>query len=422
MRLKYKTPTGMHDILSNEWCYFEKIENLAKELAKFYNFERIETPILEEEELFTKGLGISTDIVQKEMFVLTTKGEDKLCLRPEGTAPVCRAYLQEGMRELSQPVKLWYFGPFFRYEKPQAGRYRQFWQLGFETIGSEDPVSDVEILQLSGKFLEELGIKNFFISINTLGDQNCRPYYKKALTQFFKGKVNQLCQNCRKRLKENVLRILDCKEEKCQRIIKEAPQVLDYLCEECKNHFTEVLEYLEELKFPYQINPYLVRGLDYYTKTVFEIFQTGEEEKQLALGGGGRYDQLIKILGGEETPAVGIAFGVERIVQILKEGKTKEVFKKPKIFFAQIGKLGKIKSLQLIEQFRKAKIECVLGLGKESLKSQLKMADKLKVKICLILGQKEALENNIILRNMETGKQEIVPLEKVVEAVKKELK
>jgi len=396
----------------------------VKEIASFYGFQKIETPILEETELFSRGIGLSTDVVQKEMFSFKTKGGDVLTLRPEGTAPVVRAYIENGMQNLPQPVKLWYWGPFFRYEKPQLGRYRQFWQFGLEVLGEESSIIDAQIIQIFYNILRELKFKNLIIEVNSIGDSACRPYYKKLLVSYFRGQIAGLCQDCRRRIKENPLRILDCKEEKCQRIVSQSPQTIDHLCEDCHQHFKEVLEFLDECELPYHLNPYLVRGLDYYTRTVFEIYDGDERGRALgALAGGGRYDALVKILGGAETPACGAAGGIERIVSLMKEKAIR--FKKEKvsqIFLAQLGNLAKKKSLKLIENFRREGILISESLGRDSLKTQLKIADKIGVKYTLILGQKEALEEMILIRDMTTGQQETVKLERIVREIKKKLK
>jgi len=413
---KFQNPKGMPDILPEDWEYFQKIFEVTKEIADFYQFQRIETPILEDEELFVRGIGIATDIVHKEMFSFRTKGGDKVALRPEGTAPVVRAYFQHGFQELPQPVKLWYFGPFFRYERPQAGRQRQFWQFGFEILGEGDPALDVQVIQIFLKIFEELKIENLILKINSIGDSFCRPYYKKALVSFFRSKISGMCQDCKRRFKENPLRILDCKEEKCRQIISRAPQILDYLCENCKDHFKKVLETLEYLKIPFQLDPFLVRGLDYYTRTVFEI-ETKEEIG--AIAGGGRYDLLGKLIGKKELPAVGGAGGIERIVEVMKREKILPQRKRvPKIFLAQIGDLAKKEALRLIEEFRKNKIQVLESVGKDSLKAQLRFAEKFKIRYVLILGQKEALEKKIILKDMETGKQTLIPLSRLIQKIK----
>jgi len=421
---KFQSPTGMHDILAEDQKYFQKIYDIVKEIASFYNFQKIETPILEETELFSRGIGLSTDVVQKEMFSFKTKGGDVLTLRPEGTAPVVRAYIENGMQNLPQPVKLWYWGPFFRYEKPQLGRYRQFWQFGLEVLGEESSIIDAQIIQIFYNILRELKFKNLIIEVNSIGDSACRPYYKKLLVSYLKGRIDGLCQNCKRRIKENPLRILDCKEEKCQRIVSQGPQMIDELCETCHQHFKEVLEFLDEIELPYHLNPYLVRGLDYYTRTVFEIYDGQERGRALgALAGGGRYDALIKILGGTDTPACGAAGGIERIISLMKEKAI--ILKKekvPQIFLSQLGNLAKRKSLKLMEDFRREGILISESLGRNSLKVQLQIADKIGAKYTLILGQKEALEGTIIIRDMVNGRQETVKFEKLVKEMKKRLK
>lgn len=306
---KFQSPTGMHDILPEEQKYYQRIYEVVSNIADFYGFRKIDTPIVEETELFSKGVGLATDIVKKQMYTLKTKGGDSLTLRPEGTAPVVRAYIENGMQSQPQPLKLWYFGPFFRYERPQSGRYRQFWQFGFEILGEKGPVIDAQIIQIFYNTLQELKLKNLIVAVNSIGDSQCRPYYKKLLASYFRSRESSLCSDCKRRLRENVLRILDCKEEKCQPVKAEAPQILDHLCEECRTHFKEVLEFLDEVEIPYRLDPYLVRGLDYYTKTVFEIFPaTSAEEESLtnSLAGGGRYDKLVKLLGGNDIPALSL--------------------------------------------------------------------------------------------------------------------
>jgi len=425
-RPKFQRPTGMHDILPEEQKYYKRIYDVVSNIADFYGFGKIDTPVVEEMELFSKSIGSATDIVKKEMYSLKTKGGDFLGLRPEWTAPVVRAYIENGMQNLPQPLKLWYFGPCYRYERPQSNRYRQFWQFGFEIFGEQNPVIDAQIIQIFCNILQELKLKNLIVEVNSIGDSDCRPYYKKLLANYFRSRESSMCNDCKRRLKENVLRVLDCKEEKCQPIKTEAPQILDHLCDECHSHFKEVLEFLDEIEIPYNLNSYLVRGLDYYTKTVFEIFakedSAGSDSTRLSLAGGGRYDKLVKLLGGKETPACGAAAGVERIVSLMKSQEIK-FFKEPEtqIFLAQLGNLAKRKSLKLLGGFRKAKIRVSESFGRDSLKAQLNRADKIKARYTLILGQKEALEDVIIVRDMNNGKQEIVKLNKVVAEMRKRL-
>ncbi len=426
-KLKFQKPSGMHDILQEDQPYFQKIYDVVSDVADFYGFEKIDAPILEDAEIFSRGVGLSTDIVKKEIYSFRTKGGDLLALRPEGTAPIVRAYIENGMQALPHPIKLWYWGPFFRYERPQSGRFRQFWQFGFEVLGEPSPIIDAQIIQIFYNIFKELKLKDLAVELNSIGDNQCRPYYKKLLTSYFKSREGSLCVDCRRRLRENVLRILDCKEEKCQPIKSDAPQILDHLCDECKGHFKEVLEFLEELGIPYRLNPYLVRGLDYYTKTVFEITpqETTLSQQNLhgTLAGGGRYDKLVKILGGRDIPACGGASGIERVISLMKT-KNIQFAKEPlsQIFLAQLGSLARRKSLKIIEDFRKARIKIAESFGKDSLKIQLSRANKIGVRYTLILGQKEALENTIIVRDMEKGRQEIVKLDKVVPEMKKRLK
>ncbi len=421
---KFQAPSGMHDILPEDQKYFRKIFDVVEDIVSFYQFEKIDTPIAEDTKLFLKGIGIATDIVKKQMFSFRTKGGDSLTLRPEGTASVVRAFIEQGMQNLPQPVKLWYFGPFFRYEHAQAGRYRQFWQFGIEVLGEKSAVIDAQVILIFYNILKNLKFKNLVVEVNSIGDYQCRPYYKKLLINYFRSRESSLCPDCRRRIRENPLRVLDCKEEKCQPIKAQAPQILDHLCEECHTHFKEVLEFLDELELPYQLNPYLVRGIDYYTKTVFEISEGTEEGKQLgSLVGGGRYDTLVKILGGRETPGCGGAAGIERIINLMKLKKINlEPRYKPQIFLAQLGQLARRKSLKVFEDFRKANIDTVESFGRDSLRAQLAKSDKVGARYTLILGQKEALEETIIVRDMNTGRQENLKLEKVVAEMKKRLK
>ncbi len=331
---------GMKDILPEEQKYWHFVLNKAEKLAGEYGFKKIETPILEKTSLFKRGVGMETDIVEKEMFSFIDKGGDNIVLKPEETASIARAYIEHGMFNLPQPVKLYYWAPFFRYNKPQAGRLRQFYQFGLESLGVSLPVIDAQIILFSYVFYKEIGV-DVEIDINSLGCNNCRERYKKVLLSYLKPKKNFLCPDCQSRYLKNPLRVLDCKEEKCYEVTFKAPQIIDHLCDSCKNHFIKVLEYLDELEVPYILNPRLVRGLDYYNRTIFEIFPKveGEREKirQLALGGGGRYDYLVKILGGRETPAFGVAFGVERTIAKLKENNLAFKTDELQIFVAQLG-------------------------------------------------------------------------------------
>ncbi len=419
-KIRFQSLTGMHDILPEDQVYFKKLQKVVESIANYYGFEKIETPILELAEVFSKAVGQNTDVVEKQMYTFRTKGGDLISLRPEGTAGIMRSYIEHGMHNLPQPVKLWYLGPFFRYERPQAGRFRQFHQFGFEALGEQSPSVDGQIIQMNYDVLKELGFKNIKIEVNSIGDSECRPYFKKILASYFRSRRSSLCSDCQRRLKENPLRILDCKEEKCQRVKAGAPQIIDHLCENCHAHFKQVLELLDELELPYTLNPYLVRGLDYYTKTVFEIVENSETgQAQGALLGGGRYDNLAKTLGGRDTPACGSAGGVERIISLIKAKETKPSQKQePKIFLAQLGQLAKRKSMKLFEEFRAAKIPVAESFSEDSLKAQLRTANKMGIRWVLIFGQKEALEDFITLRDMDNGTQKEIKLDKVVKEMK----
>ncbi len=424
-KLKYQTLTGMHDILPEDQIYFKKLNKTIESIACFYNLKRIDTPVIEMADLFSKGTGAGTDIVEKEMYTFRTKGGDVVALRPEFTPSIARSYIENGMHNVPQPVKLWTSGPCFRHEKPQAGRFRQFLQFSLEVLGEKNPSIDGQLIQMSYDILKELGFKNLTIEVNSIGDSECRPYFKKILTSYFRSRRASLCADCQRRLKTNPLRILDCKEEKCQRVKAGAPQIIDHLCKDCHAHFKQVLEFLDELELPYTLNPHLVRGLDYYTKTVFEITEKSEEgEVQGTLIGGGRYDGLVKLLGGRDTPACGAAGGLERIVGLMKAIEKKPPTKQAeaKIFLAQLGQMAKRKSMRLFEDFRKAKIPVAESFSKDSLKAQLRSADKMGVRWVLIFGQKEALEDFITLRDMETGDQKEIKLDKVVSEMKKKIK
>ena len=420
-----QTVKGMRDVLSSEWLVWDHILNVSEKLCRDFGFGKIETPILERTELFERGVGQITDIVEKEMFSFKTQGRDEVSLRPEGTAGVVRAYIENGMSKWPQPIKLYYEGPMFRYEKPQAGRYREHHQFGVEVFGDQCPAVDAQVIYLAWKLFQKIGVKNISVQINSIGCEECRNNYKKLLVDYYEMKINKLCVDCRKRLSKNPMRLLDCKEDKCVQVSLSAPQIIDHLCEDCRSHFKSVLEFLDELEIPYTLNSNLVRGLDYYTKTVFEIWSNGEgsEMRQASFGGGGRYDNLVRYLGGEDTPAVGFSFGVERVAEkILKDGfnpKTKLV---KKVFLVQLGDLARKKVLKLFDRLINSNISVGESIGRGSVKSQLKMANKFNSKFALIIGQKEAIDDTVIIRDMESGIQEIVTMENVVSEIKRRLK
>lgn len=419
-----QAPRGMHDILPEDQKYWRYVYKRVLDLLDDYNFERIDTPLVESADLFLKANGAGTDIVDKEMYSFRTKGGDELALRSEGTPGVIRAYLENGMNVRPHPVKLYYYGPMFRHDQPQQGRYRQFHQIGAETLGDASEIVDAELIFLGYKILATLGLNNYNVHINSIGDSNCRPAYIRALKDYYKNRSKKLCGQCKARLKKNVLRVLDCKEETCKEIKKDAPPIVDYLDDACRAHFKKVLEFLDEAKIPYILNPHLVRGLDYYTRTVFEFLPEEESGSQSTVIAGGRYDRLVDFLGGAKTPAAGWAMGVERLVNALKEKNISvpDVGLKPRVFLVQLGDAAKKKSLTLFENLRKAGIEVKSSLGRDSIKSQLRIANRLGVRYTLIFGQKEALDGTIIIREMETGIQETVLVDKVIDEIKKRLK
>jgi histidyl-tRNA synthetase len=420
----FRAQRGMHDVLPADQPYWERVESAVKDLARFYNFGRIEPPVLESAELFQKTIGEETDIVGKEMYVLRTSGGDNLALRPEYTASNMRAYLEHGLSRVGQPQRLYNFGPVFRHDRPQKGRFRQFTQIGFEIIGGvADPIYDAQIIHMTGELLEELKIKNTVLKVNSIGCKICKPLYKKQLQGFYKDYEKEICVDCQRRLKTNPLRLLDCKNETCEKLKAKAPNFLDKICVTCSNHFKGVLEYLDELQIPYTLDNSLVRGLDYYNRTVFEIYAEGSGAEFGSLAGGGRYDYLAEFLGGHLTPAVGVALGVERLIAVMKEREIKVLEKQVKrVFVVHAGEAAKKKALVLIKILRGANIAVAEALGRESLKAQLKSAGKEGAPLALILGQKEIYESTVIVRDMRTGLQESVPLDKIVEEIKKRWK
>jgi histidyl-tRNA synthetase len=409
---------GMHDILPGEQPLWEKLRKTARDLGEDYNFSRIDTPLIEPMALFERTAGESSDIVEKQMYVLKTKEDYSLVLRPEATASVARAYIEHGMAHVPQPVKLYYFGPLYRHEQPQEGRVRQFHQAGFEIIGGDsDPVYDAQIIAVAHRFLEEMKVAKLEIKVNSIGCKQCRPLYRKKLVDYYKSRPS--CKTCKRRITVNPLRVLDCKEKECATTKAGAPAIIDSLCVGCRGHFKLVLEYLDELGLSYMLDNQLVRGLDYYSRTVFEIFAEGWDA---ALAGGGRYDYLLELLGAKATPAVGCAVGLERVgLALARQGVTVTAKQKPRVHFIHIGDLAKKKSLSLIESLRRGGVHVEESLGKDSLKGQLAAADKAGAELALIFGQMEAFEESIIIRDLKTGAQETVLLTKFVEAVKKRL-
>ncbi|MEK7110744.1 MAG: histidine--tRNA ligase [Patescibacteria group bacterium] len=417
----FQTPRGMHDVLPGDELWWDRVRRTAQTLADFYGFRRIETPILEQATLFKKGIGEETDMVEKEMYIVRTKGGDVLALRPEGTAPVARAYLQHHLGRGAQPQKLWYEGPMFRHENPQAGRFRQFDQIGLEVIGGvNDPIYDAQVILVFTRLIEELKIKNTGLKINSIGCRVCRPIYKRQIQNAYRDQEKKLCADCAGRIKTNPLRLLDCKKPECQELKGRAPNFFDKLCVTCSTHLKSVLEYLEELGISYGLDNQLVRGLDYYSRTVFEIFVEGDGKEVGAILGGGRYDYLMELLGGRLTPAVGGATSIERLVAVMRAQEVKLPAKTAKkVFFIHVGDMAKKKSLRIIENLRSAGIAVGEALGRDSLRAQLKSADKDGIELALIFGQREIFEESIIIRNLKSSLQESVPLSKLVEEIKR---
>lgn len=413
-------PRGTRDILPEEQVYWQWVKSIFMRRAQALGFEQIETPMFENVGVFARGVGQTSDIVEKEMFEVKrftkadeeTDGKEKesMALRPEGTAGVARAYLENGMHTWPQPVRLFYIESMFRYERPQKGRYREHHQIGLEYFGDADSTADAMILMLYWGLLRDLGLtEGIVFNINSIGDETCRPKYRKKLKTYFEGYKEQLCEDCQRRLAVNPLRILDCKNAGCQQIVAGAPVILDELCAPCKQHFQSLLEYMDELGIPYVLAPRLVRGLDYYSRTVFEVVDASDPTRQTSMAGGGRYDGLIKLYGGKETPAVGMGSSIERIVEKLQERSIEPPVNKPvKVVVIQLGDKAKKAGLKLIDQLNDWGIGATGAFAKESLKSQLKYADKVEAPLAVILGSREVFDGTVIIRDMKTGVQDTV--------------
>jgi len=409
----YRAPRGTADILPGEQPYWRYVEQKAVNICQLYGYERIDAPVFEDAGLFIRTVGAGTDIVEKEMYTFQDKGGNKITLRPEGTAPVCRAYLEHGLHNLPQPVKLYYFASIFRYERPQAGRYRQHYQFGYEAIGDDDPALDAEVIDMAWQLFLSLGLDHLSLSLNSIGCRKCRPGYLSRLKEYYANRVPGLCRDCKTRLKRAPLRLLDCKNPSCQQIAKSAPRSIDYLCQPCAEHFNQLERYLEMLALPFVVDHRLVRGLDYYTRTVFEI-QPEEEGAQSTLGGGGRYDDLIEELGGRPTPAIGFAVGIERIILNLKrQAVTIPALPKPQVFITYMGEEAKSGAVKLASALRRAGIGAIEATGDKSLKAQLRQANNLSVRHAVIIGEQELQTGTVVLRDMTSGEQKNVPLNKV---------
>ena len=415
-----QTPKGMRDIIGDDYYKFQGLFEKAQEVAVYYGFKPIETPILEHEHVFTSAVGVGTDIIDKEMYTLKTKGGDHLAMRPEQTAGLMRAYIEHGMQSLPQPVLLYHSGPVFRHDNPQKGRYRQFYQFDVDALGSDCSILDALVIKTIYTILQEAGAKDLVVNINSIGDKESRPAYLKALVAYYKKNLKDLPAIDQERLKTNPLRILDSKHPVTKEINQGAPDAVSYLSAQGKKHFKEVLQYLDDMGITYELDKLLVRGLSYYTHTVFEIMEKTEDGSMQTIAGGGRYDYLGKMIGSKkDIPAVGGSLGMDRIVERpWFKNLAPRIIKKPKVFFVQLGFEAKLKSLAVLEILRKAKIPVEQSISKDSLGAQLGIAEKLGIPYVLIFGQKEALEKSVIVRDMENRSQETVKIDELSDYIK----
>jgi histidyl-tRNA synthetase len=412
--MKFQAPRGTHDILPDQAPSWYYVEGIVRTLCQLYGYRQIVTPIFEETGLFLRGVGTGTDIVEKEMYTFADKGGDSLTLRPEGTAPILRAYLEHGMQVLPQPVKLYYIAPIFRYDRPQKGRYRQHHQFGVEAIGETDPALDAEVIALADTLYRRLGLSGITLQLNSVGCPDCRPLYRSALIDYYRPHERVLCPDCVQRLKVNPLRLLDCKVERCQVVAEGAPKALDYLCDGCCVHFTILRRHLDNLGIPYLLNNRLVRGLNYYTKTVFEFWRQGLGA-QNAIGGGGRYDGLAEELGGRPAPGVGFGLGLERIIMSLQEqGVEVPDLPSPEVFIAHIGERAGQTGFRAMNDLREKGIGVVYAFGDRSLKAQMRSAGVSGARWTLIFADDDLERGVVVCRDMQRGAQQEVPLERVV--------
>jgi histidyl-tRNA synthetase len=413
--MEIKAIRGFNDILPDEIGKWQFVEDTAREVFEGFGFSEIRIPVIERTELFSRGIGEATDIVEKEMYTFIDKSGTSLTLRPEATASMARAYLEHQIYSFDPVAKLYCIGPMFRYERPQKGRYRQFYQIDAEVFGVENPMVDAEVILMLIHFLRRVGLEKLELQINSLGCRVCRPRYREELKNFLMKRSFQLCEDCQRRLHTNPLRIFDCKVETCQEAIADAPQVVDYVCDECQRHFDKVKEYLGMANLTFILNPKMVRGLDYYTRTAFEVvsYQLGAQN---AVTGGGRYDNLFQEIGGLDVPGIGFAIGMERLVSLLP--KEKEFIRYPHLFVAALGEETYKEAYRLVNQLHLEGIRAELDYEGKSLKSQMRRADKLKAKYVLIVGGEELKRGRAVLRNMETKSQEEIPTNDLLEVLK----
>ena len=407
----FQAPRGTADRLPAEQKYWRYIESHATDVARRFGYGRIDSPMFEDARLFVRGVGEGTDIVEKEMYVFEDRGGDQLTLRAEGTAPVCRAYLEHGMHNQAQPVRMYYLCPVFRYERPQAGRFRQHHQFGVEAIGDGDPSVDAEVIELAWTFMHDIGLSDITLLTNSIGDGQCRPDYIASLKSYYQAQTSNLCPDCRQRLERNPLRLLDCKVETCRAMGEEAPKSVECLCSECQTHWDRVRSYLDAAGIPNRVDHRLVRGLDYYTRTVFEI-QPAVEGAQSTILGGGRYDGLIEQLGGRPTPGIGFGSGIERLALNLRRDETPVPDEpSPRYLIATIGEDARIEGVRLASRMRNAGVGAILANGGRALRGQMRQANALGVAATLIIGEDEVRDGTVVVRDMGTSSQETVPVD-----------
>ena len=400
-------PKGTKDLLPEESYKWQDAEAKVKKVLESYNFKEIRVPVFEHTELFQRGVGETTDVVQKEMYTFDDKGGRSITLRPEGTAGVVRAYLENGMGSMPSPVKLWYNMGMYRYENVQKGRLREFHQIGAELIGSGSYLADVDVILMANNIFKSLNIPGIKLTINSIGCPKCRTEYQRILKEFIGENLKDYCDTCKTRFEKNPLRILDCKEKRCKEFNQGAPMMIDYLCDECKEHFENVKSMLDSLNVKYEIDSTIVRGLDYYTKTVFEFV---DEKSGLTVLGGGRYDGLVEEFGGQPTPAVGFATGVERLMEMYKEYNSDLGEKVPELYILSMGFEENKKALEISENLRMAGVTVEKDILERSFKSQMKYADRIKAKKLLVIGENELAEGKAKIKNMETGEEREVAL------------
>jgi histidyl-tRNA synthetase len=417
----FQTPRGTQDILPDEELYREAISEQIRRLTVLYGYRKIDTPMFEDAGLFVRGVGEGTDIVDKEMYTFKDRDGDLLALRPEFTAGIVRAYLQQGMRTWPQPVKVYALGPLFRYERPQAGRFRQHTQFDVEAIGEEDPALDVEVMAVAYQLFRELGFEGLSFQLNSIGCPVCRPRYVRRVVEHYKAHQEVICEDCERRLERNPLRVLDCKDERCQVVIEAAPRIDEYMCPDCARHFARVLGYLDRLGWPYELNHRLVRGLDYYTRTVFEV-SSASLGAQNVLCGGGRYDGLAEAIGGPPTPGVGFGSGLERIVMLMR-GQEAVVppLPGPQVFVATQGDEAKAVGMTLVANWREIGVPALLAFGDRSFRSQLREANRAGARYAVLIASRELQRNEATVRDMVSGEQWSVPLPETVEVLRARL-